>query len=152
MPEQPADQTATDQQSPRRGVVVERTAAGSYRARSAAGATIDFGTGEGQFSPVELLLAAVGGCTAVDVDVVTSRRSEPERFEVEVSAQKVRDDQGAVRLEDVEVLFRLAFPDDEAGRQAMRLVPRLVQLSHEKDCTVSRTVELPTHVSARLAD
>ena len=55
-------------------VEVERLAQTHYRATNPAGASLEFGAGEGLLSPVELLLAAVAGCTAVDVDVVTSRR------------------------------------------------------------------------------
>ena len=68
-----------------------------YRATNSAGASIDFGSGEGLLSPVELLLAAVAGCSAVDVDVVTSRRAEPESFDVHVEGDRVRED-GASRL------------------------------------------------------
>ncbi len=50
------------------------------------------GTGAGtDFTPVELMLAAIGGCTRIDVDVVTSRRAEPEAFEVAVNADKIKD-------------------------------------------------------------
>lgn len=135
-----------------RQVSLERTATGTYVARNAAGVEIELGSGEGMFSPVELLLAAIGGCTAIDVDVVTARRSTAERFGITVGAQRIVDELGGSRLQDVEVVFDVAFPDDEQGQQAQRMVPRLVQLSHDKDCTVSRTVEFPTRVTSRLAD
>ena len=32
------------------------------------------------------------------------------------------------------------------GNQARKLVDNLIRISHEKDCTVSRTVENPTRV------
>jgi hypothetical protein len=38
-------------------------------------------------TPVDLLLAAIGACTAIDVDILTSRRSEPEVFTVDVDAE-----------------------------------------------------------------
>ena len=99
-------------------------------------------------SPVELLLAAVAGCSAVDVDVVTSRRAEPELFDVHVDGTRINED-GASRLSDVDVEFSLRFSDTEAGRQAQSMIERLVRISHEKDCTVSRTVENPTTVTFR---
>ncbi len=34
------------------------------------------------------------GCTAVDVDILTSRRAEPDSFTVEVGAEKIRDADG----------------------------------------------------------
>lgn len=134
----------------RRAVTIERVDTTHYRATNAAGATVDFGRGEGLLSPVELLLAATAGCSAVDVDVVTSRRSRPEEFTVAASAQKYTDEEGGSRLRDVELTFRVRFPDDAAGRKAQALVPRLVALSHEKDCTVSRTVQHPTEVTSRV--
>ena len=102
--------------------------------------------GEGLLTPVELLLAAIAGCSSVDVDAGTSRRSTPEVFEVLASALKQTED-GAVRLDDVEVDFDVRFPEDEQGAKAQKMVDRLIQLSEQKDCTVSRTVEHPTNVS-----
>lgn len=129
-------------------VDVTRVDTGHYRATNAAGASLEFGTGEGLLSPVELLLAAVAGCSAVDVDVVTSRRTEPELFDVHVDGIRVNED-GASRLSDVNVAFSLRFPDTDAGRQAQSMVERLIRISQEKDCTVSRTVENPTNVTFR---
>ena len=116
-----------------------------YRATNADGASIEFGRGEGLLSPVELLLAAVAGCTAVDVDVVTSRRTEPESFQVRAEGDRV-DEDGASRLSDVRVSFDLAFPSTPEGAKARALVDNLIRISHEKDCTVSRTVEHATNV------
>ena len=122
---------------------IERIDRLRYRAHGANGATLDFGVGEGLLTPVELLLA---GCSSVDVDAGTSRRSTPEVFEVLASALKQTED-GAVRLDDVEVDFDVRFPEDEQGAKAQKMVDRLIQLSEQKDCTVSRTVEHPTNVS-----
>ena len=119
-----------------------------YRATNSAGASIEFGSGEGLLSPVELLLAAVAACSAVDVDVVTSRRAEPESFDVYVEGDRVSED-GAARLSEVRVGFDLSFPDTQEGNQARKLVDNLIRISHEKDCTVSRTVENPTQVAFR---
>ncbi|HCG2961426.1 TPA: OsmC family protein [Corynebacterium striatum] len=127
------------------GVDVTRIGPTHYRATNAEGASLDFGRGEGLLTPVELLLAAVAGCSAVDVDVVTSRRAEPEAFDVHIEATRV-DEDGAARLSDVEVGFTLRFPDTPEGRQAQSMVDNLIRISHEKDCTVSRTVEHPTNV------
>ena len=132
-------------------VDVARVDTGHYRATNAAGTSLEFGTGEGLLSPVELLLAAVAGCSAVDIDVVTSRRTEPEVFDIQVEGTRV-DEDGASRLSDVDVEFSLRFPDTDAGRQAQSMVERLVRISQEKDCTVSRTVENPTNVTFRTTE
>lgn len=133
-------------------VTLERLETGVYRATNARGVELRFGSMDDQgFSPVELLLAALGGCAAVDVDVVTSRRVEPDRFEIDVEAEKLRDDGGNI-LRDVRVTFRVAFPDGEAGDRARTLVPRAAQVSHDRTCTVSRTIEAATAVEVRIAD
>ena len=46
--------------------------------------------GGADFTPTELLLVAVAGCTAIDVDILTSRRAEPDRFQVDAEADKMR--------------------------------------------------------------
>lgn len=129
-------------------VTVARRSQGRYVATNARGGQIRFGSGaDEEFTPVELLLAAVGGCSSVDVDVVTSRRTEPEEFEVVVAGQKIVDDQGGNRLDDVVLDYTVHFPDTDEGREAAGLVERLVKHSRDVDCTVSRTVENPTSVT-----
>lgn len=130
----------------RRSVTLTRIGTERYRAVNPKGVSLEFGHDDALFSPLELLLAAIGGCSSVDVDSVTSRHSEPDPFEVEVSGDYTVDDQGAHKLEDVALDFHVSFPDTDEGRAAGSLVKRLVKLSHDKDCTVSRTVELPTSV------
>jgi len=134
----------------RRSISVTRTSAGRYTAANGRGGTLDFGTGDvNDFTPVELFLAAIGGCTAVDVDVFTTRRAEPESFVVEVGGKKVRDE-GGNRMEELSVTFRVRFPDGEGGDAARALMPEAVQRSHDRLCTVSRTVELGTPVDTRI--
>ena len=114
------------------------------------GGQISMGTGEGtDFTPVELLLAAIGGCTAVDVDILTSRRAEPDTFEVLADAEKVRDAAGN-HLTDLLVTFRISFPDGEQGDKARALLPDAVRMSHDRLCSVGRTVELGTPIATRI--
>lgn len=131
--------------SNQRTVSLTRTSTTHYTATNAAGDTLEFGQGEGLFSPVELLLAAIGGCSAIDVDLVTSRRGEPDNFTVTVSGDKVSDEQGS-HLTGITVNFEVKFPDTDKGREAEKLVPRLVAKSRDQDCTVSRTVALGTEI------
>jgi uncharacterized OsmC-like protein len=138
-------------ESAHREVTVERIASGVFSASNVRGSKISFGTGDGaEFTPVELLLAAIGGCTAADVDILTSRRAEPERFEVQVGAEKVRDADGN-HLTDVEVTFRVVFPGGEKGDAARAVLPDAVRMSHDRLCTVSRTVELSTPIATSIA-
>ncbi len=134
-----------------RQVRIERDAAGRYTVTNERGGTISVGTGDaGEFTPVELLLAAIGGCTAIDVDVLTSRRAEPSQFSVDVAAEKVHDLTGN-RLKDIAVTFRVSFPGGEAGDAARALLPGAVRRSHDSLCTVGKTVELGTPITAGIA-
>ncbi len=128
---------------------VSRQTLGQYLATNAAGVQVAFGEGDDRFSSVELLLAALGGCTGIDVDYLTSRRSEPASFEIEVSADKVSDG-GGNRLDDVTVTFRLRFPDGLDGDRARSVLPTAVQRSHDRLCTVGRALELATPIRTQI--
>jgi putative redox protein len=142
------DDMTTD--SAHRGIRIERTGPSTFVAVNERGGrlTISQATGP-DFSPVELLLAAIGGCTSIDVDLVTSRRAEPDRFEVLVDAEKVRDEAGN-HLTDLQVTFRVSFPDGEAGDKARTVLPDIVKKSQDRLCTVSRTIELGTPIATRI--
>jgi len=136
--------------SAHRSVTVERTSHGMFTVANSRGGQITFGTGSGaDFTPTELLLAAVGGCTAIDVDILTSRRAEPESFEVRVEAGKARDADGN-RLTDIEVTFLIAFPGGEQGDDARAILPDVVKKSHDRLCTVGRTIEIGTPIATRI--
>jgi len=138
-------------QDTHRQVSIARDAAGKYTVTNVRGGTIPVGNGsDGEFTPVELMLAAIGACTAVDVDVLTSRRAEPTAFTVEVGAEKIRDALGN-RLTDITVTFHVSFPAGEGGDAARELLPGAVRRSHDSLCTVSKTVELGTPVSSTVA-
>jgi putative redox protein len=132
------------------GVTIERVATGRYTATNPRGGQISFGTSaEPGFTPVELLLAAIGGCTAVDVDFVTARRAEPESFEVVVDAEKVKDAAGNL-VANIEVTFKVVFPAGAAGDAARAVLPDIVRKSHERLCSVGRTVEAGTPIAIRI--
>jgi uncharacterized OsmC-like protein len=136
-----------------RSVSLRRTAAGRFVATNARGVELPLaGGGEAApdaFSPVELMLAAIAGCTALDVDALTSRRAEPESFELLATADKVRDQSGN-RLENIEITFKVRFPAGEAGDAARSVLPDMVARSHDRLCTVTRTVERGTPVTPRI--
>ncbi|GAA0715343.1 OsmC family protein [Dactylosporangium roseum] len=135
-----------------RSVDIERSSAGHYVARNVRGGSIPIGTGgDDSFTPVELLLAALGGCSAVDVDLITSRRAEPSGFVVKVTGDKVRDEAGGNRMENLRVEFTVTFPDGAAGDAARDILPRSLEMSHNRLCTVSRTVETGTPVPITVA-
>ncbi|MEX1177218.1 MAG: OsmC family protein [Nitriliruptor sp.] len=137
----------------RRRVTLERVEEGVYRATNPKGAQLTFGSKAADgFTPVELLLAAIGGCSAVDVDVITGRHAEHERFEVAVEAEKTEDDGGGNILRDVRMTFHVTFPEGPDGDKARERLPRAVRVSHDRSCTVSRTVEAGTPVTVDIAE
>ena len=130
-----------------RSVSITRTAAGHFTATNARGGTLDFGdASDDLFSPVELLLTAIAGCSAIDVDIFTTRRAEPTGFDVVAEGDKLRDEQGN-HMGPIDVTFTVRFPEGEAGDAARTELPDAVRRSHERLCTVSRTVLLPTEVT-----
>jgi uncharacterized OsmC-like protein len=134
-----------------RTVHVDRIGTGRYTATNPRGGAIEFGTGaDADFTPVELLLAALGGCTAVDADVATSRHAEPLSFRVSVRGDKISDEQDS-RMENLAITFHVEFPEGPDGDRARAILPRAVRNSHDRLCTVSRTVERGTPVSSTVA-
>jgi uncharacterized OsmC-like protein len=136
-----------------RSVQFERTANSKYEVRNIRGGRLSVGSGQdADFTPVELLLAALGTCSAIDVDIVTSRRAEPTEFTAVVRGDKIRDAAEGNRMENLAIEFTIRFPEGEDGDKAREALPRAVKMSHDRLCTVSRTVELGTPVSTTLAD
>jgi putative redox protein len=133
-----------------RSITLGRIDEGVYLARNARGGELRFGSKAGEaFSPVELLLAAIAGCSALDVDVVTGRRSAAETFAARVDAQLIRDETGN-RLRDIRLTFQITFPEGEAGDAAREILPRAAKVSHDRTCTVSRTIEAGTPVTVEI--
>lgn len=135
-----------------RRVDLERLSKGRYRVENPRGGEITIGSGEdADFTPVELLLAAIGGCSAIDVDFITSKRAEPDEFRVRAGGDKIRDDSGN-RMQNLALDFTVRFPGSAGGDDARAVLPKAVQQSHDRLCTVSRTVELPSPVTVRTDD
>lgn len=135
-----------------RTVEIERIGDGGYLARNVRGGELRFGSqDESDFGPLELLMVAIAGCSAVDVDAVTARRAEPTRFVARVDAEKLREADGSI-LREIVVTFDVRFPDGEEGDAARKVLPRALQISHDRSCTVSRTVEAASPVTMRLAE
>ncbi|MFV0533044.1 MAG: OsmC family protein [Cumulibacter sp.] len=130
----------------RRAVSMTRVAPTKFTVTNVRGGQITTGSGaDPDFTPGELLLAAIGACTGVDTDILTSRRAEPVSFRVGVSGDKVTDDQGS-HLVNLAVTFDVQFPDGPEGDAARDMLPKIVARSREKLCTVGRTVQLGTPI------
>lgn len=136
-----------------RSVELSRIDRDHYRATNVRGGELVLGSGEDDaFTPVELLLAAIGGCTGIDVEYLVGKRAEPSAMRIVVSGEKVKDAEQNNRMTDIVVEFHAAFPEGVDGDRARAFLPTAVARSHDRICTVSRTVALPTPVSATIAE
>jgi len=70
---------------------------------------------------------------------------------VSMTANKVRDEHGN-HLVNLAMTFDVAFPDDDGGRAAAGVLPEALARSHDRLCTVSRTIEIGTPVATSIAD
>jgi putative redox protein len=85
-------------------------------------------------SPVELLLIAVGSCTAVDViSILEKQRQQVTDYKVEVTGER--------RAEHPRLFTKIHVHHIVYGRNVSpQAVERAVQLSDEKYCSVAATV------------
>lgn len=126
-------------------ITVERTEDDDYLARNPGGAEVRFGGGADQFSAVELLLAALGGCNLVTVEPLTAQRGHRlVRLAATIEAEKVRPN----RLSTITMTYDIELPpDDPAAATVFRTVAERV---HERHCTVSAALRENTDVVVRL--
>ena len=135
-----------------RSISMERVSKGVFEVTNVRGGTLRIGGGDnGDFTPVELLLTAIAGCSAVDVDFITVKRAEPETFAVTAEGEKLRDGDGN-HLGDLRVRFSVTFPEGDDGDRAREMLPKAIAMSHDRLCTVSRTVELGTPIDSGVAE
>ncbi|WP_395695435.1 OsmC family protein [Nocardioides sp.] len=125
-----------------RRIDLTKIGAGRYKATNARGGVVAIGSGDDpDFTPVELLLAALAGCSAIDVDLITGKRAEATAFAVVAEGEKVRDE-GGNHLVDLRLTFEVRFPEGEDGDRAREALPRSIAQSRDRLCTVGRTVQL----------
>jgi len=135
-----------------RSIELTRIGERRYKATNVRGGVLPIGTGEDpDFTPIELLLAALAGCSAVDVDLITGKRAQPTSFDVHAEGHKVRDDLGN-HVTGMRIVFDLEFPEGEAGDAARAVLPRTLEQVRDRLCPVVRTVALPNEVDLLAAD
>ena len=135
-----------------RSIDLTRIGAGRYKATNARGGVLPVGSGgDPDFTPVELLLAALAGCSAIDVDAITGKRADAVSFDVRATGHKVRDE-GGNHLTDLQITFDVRFPEGEAGDAARGVLPRSIEQSRDRLCTVGRTVALGEPVAYDTGD
>ena len=92
--------------------------------------------------PMELLLLALGSCTATDVvDILKKKRQKLESLEVEVSGERAKEPPTVwVKLE---IVYRLKGHLDE------KAVKDAIQLSEDKYCSVAATLRKTAPITFR---
>jgi len=126
----------------RRRIDLTKIGDGRFKATNARGGVLPIGSGDDpDFTPVELLLAAMAGCSAIDVDLITGKRAGATSFSVVSEGDNVRDEQGN-HLVNLRLTFEVRFADGEAGEAARQVLPRSIAQSRDRLCTVGRTVQL----------
>jgi putative redox protein len=95
----------------------------------------EFGGNDLGASPMELVLMGVAGCSAIDmISILKKQRQEIASFKAEVAGERVQVGE-AKPFKDIHVVFYLEgnINEDKAAKAA--------QLSFEKYCSVSKTLE-----------
>lgn len=125
-----------------RTLTVERTGDFTFAATNVRGGVLPMGSGDDEtFTPVELLLAALAGCGAIDLEHITGKRAPFASFAARSEGHKVRDDHGN-HLVDLRVTFDVTFPEGEDGDRAREVLPRALQQIEDRLCSVGRTVQV----------
>lgn len=125
-----------------RSIDLSRIGEARYKATNRRGGVVPIGSGgDPDFTPVELLLAAIAGCAAIDVDLITGKRVEATQFDLRTTGHKVRDEQGS-HLVGLRVELDIVFPEGEAGDRAREMLPRAIAQTRDRLCTVGRTVAI----------
>lgn len=93
-------------------------------------------------SPMEMLLGALGACTAVDVVLILAKkRQRLDSLEVVVNAERAKETPAV--WSDAEILYRLTGELDEQA------VKHAIELSQEKYCSVAASLRGATKLSYR---
>jgi putative redox protein len=96
--------------------------------------------------PMQLLLAALGGCAAIDIILILKKQKQViEFFDIEVDGEReATTSEGVSLFRTIEVHFILK------GNIEQRKAERAVQLSMEKYCSVTKTLEPTAKITHRV--
>src|SRR6056297_58426 len=105
------------------------------------------GTGEigginGGFRQMQMLLAAAGGCSAIDVvGILKKQRQNPDDLKIEVTGERVNVKEYS-EFKSINIHFILEGDLDE------KKVARAIDLSLTKYCSVSKTLEKTAKITS----
>lgn len=101
--------------------------------------------GEGKgMRPMQLLLAAVGGCSAIDILLILKKQKQIiESFEIEVDGEREK-------MEDYSLFKKIELHFIITGQLEVAKAERAIKLSLDKYCSVAKTLEPTATITHRL--
>ena len=97
---------------------------------------------DGGFSPMQMLLAAAGGCSTIDiVGILKKQKQNPEDIKVEVSGERVKKGTYS-EWSEIHMHFILT------GDLEPKKVERAIDLSLNKYCSVSKALEKTSKITS----
>lgn len=97
---------------------------------------------EGGMSPMQLLLAGVAGCSAIDViSILKKQKQKLQSLQVEVDGDKQPTGKGYSEFKTIHMHYKLS------GDLDPRKVERALDLSITKYCSVSKALEKGSKIS-----
>lgn len=96
---------------------------------------------EGGFSPMQLLLAGVGGCSAIDIiGILNKQRQDLQDLTIEVEGDRQSKEEYS-EFKNIHITFIFT------GNLEESKVERAINLSLDKYCSVSKTLEKATEIT-----
>lgn len=106
--------------------------------------SLAIGGHESGFRPMQLLLAAVGGCSSIDViSILKKQKQDIESFEVEVDGEREKIEDYSL-FKDIVLHFKIK------GKVDRDKAEKAIKLSMEKYCSVSKTLEPTAKITFKL--
>ena len=125
-----------------REILVDWQGGGAFVGSNASGVKVQMGSSGGQvgLSPMELVLAALGGCTGVDVASILVKKRQP-LHDLRIQVKGKRSENYPRKYTEIEVKYLLWGEglDEEAVNQA-------IALSEEKYCSVSAMLKTSVNI------
>jgi len=97
---------------------------------------------DGGFSPMQLLLAGVGGCSAIDIiGILKKQRQDLQNLTIEVEGDRQSKEEYS-EFKTIHIHFIFTGDLDESK------VERAINLSLDKYCSVSKTLEQASEITS----
>jgi len=93
------------------------------------------------FTPVEALVASLGGCSGIDViSILQKQKQQIDDFDIEIEAERAKDQIPAI-VTSIHLKFILK------GKIDRDKLARAIQLSVDKYCTVAKMLEVTAKIT-----